>query len=372
MKILVLSENIQKKISFLTHAVSSKSQLPILQNILLEASKNTLKAIATDLEIGIEIQIPAVIEEEGAVAIPAKTFIELISSLSTDKIQLETKENILIVTTSKTKSEFATMAKDEFPQLYEEKGEQSIKLKTQDIKKEFGRIVFATSTDPSRIELSGILFSLEKKGSHTELSLVATDGYRLSLSRLEIKEEIQQEESVLIPSRVVKEVLSLKEEGEWIEMYISRKQNQILIAAPEVVIVGRLLEGQFPKYERIIPTEYASRVILDKEELLKAVRTSAIFAREGTNVVQLNIQKEKMTVVAKSSSVGESVVDVDIQLTGDDNTISFNVKYLLDVLSVVSEKELVLEMVGPLSPGAFKIVNDPSFLHIIMPVRTQE
>lgn len=372
MKVTLLSENIQKRITLLTHAISSKSQLPILQNILIETTNKSIRCLATDLEIGIEIIIPAVIDEEGAIAISAKTFIELITSLSTDKITIETQGEKMIVKTSKTKSEFVTMAKEEFPRLYEEKGEQSFKLKTEDIKREFSRIVFATSIDPSRIELSGILFSLRKKGEGTEISLVATDGYRLSLSRMEVGQPLSEEDSFLIPSRVIKEMLSLKEEGEWMELFVSKKQNQIVVVSGDVTLVGRLIEGQFPKYERIIPTEYTTKVTIDREELFKAVRTSAIFAREGTNVVQLLIQQEKITVVAKSPSVGESTTETEVKLTGDDNTISFNTRYLLDLLSVITEKEIVFEMTGPLSPGSFKLSNDPSFLHIIMPVRQQE
>lgn len=372
MKLHILSENIQKKISFLNHAVSAKSQLPILLNILLEAKDGKFKILATDLEIGIEIEIPANIEEEGATTVSAKVFSELIASLPTGKITFITKENTLEVSTPKTKSSFQTISAEEFPKLYEEKGEEAMVIKNEKIQEDFGMVVFCASLDMGRPALSGVLIKEEEAG----YVLVATDGYRLSLKHY-ITERTQGkkagfEKPILVPARAIRELIGLKQDGGDVSMYISDKNNQVLFSQENTALVGRLLEAEFPKYERIIPTDFGTKVFFDKEELQKAVKVCSIFARETANIVRLAIQKEKIVVSANTPSVGENMVEVEARLQGEENAIAFNARYLLDLFANISQSDMTLEMSGHLNPGVFRIKDDSTFLHLIMPIRVQE
>ena len=362
MKVFVLTENLQRKLSFVNHAISGRNQLPILSQILIEAKENKLVISPTDLEIGIEVSLQVQIEEEGSTTVPAKLFSELISALPQEKITLKTREGLLEVKSSKTKSTLQTMPKEEFPMLYEELGEEILSLTPDEFKQHVGHVVFAASIETSRPALSGMLL---KKTSQNVL-FVATDGYRLSLDTKIA--ETQAETAMIIPARVIREALSLKEDGA-ISIYVAKKQNQIIFAQKENILVGRLIEAEFPNYEKIIPTDFATKVVFDREQMLKAVKTCAIFARETGNIMKLAITKGKIIVSAKTPSLGENTVEVEAQMTGEENEIAFNGKYLLDILSNMNESDLSFEMSGPLNPGVFRIANSTSFLHLIMPIR---
>lgn len=368
MKITILTSNLQNKLSFINHAISVKSQLPILLNILLETQKEKLKISSTDLEVGIEIYIPATIEEEGSITIPAKTFIELINSITEDKISLETEKETLKVISKKTKSVFQTIKSDEFPKLYKEKGEKVAVLQGGDIHKDFTSIIFAASQDTTRPALSGVLVKNEEGG----FLLVATDGYRLSLKHHKTTDtDVNSEKPLIIPARVFKELLAIKEEGKEIDVYVSEESSQVLFEQGETLLVGRLIEATFPNYEKIIPTDFSTNVLFDRTEMQKAVKICSIFARDSANIIKLALQKDKIVVSSQSPSIGENTVTVDATLKGEENEIAFNARYLQDVLANLEDNELIFEMTGPLNPGVFKIKDDASFLHLIMPVRVQ-
>ncbi len=367
MKISVSTDNLQKKLSLVNHAVTNK-QLPILSHILLQAKKGQLYLAATDLEIGIEAIIPAEVEEEGETTVPARLFNELISNLPQETISLVSTGSALEVKSKKTKSTLQTMSKEEFPSLYEDKGQEVFRIKPDILRKDLSTIVFAASIETTRPALSGVYMKRMENG----FVFVATDGYRLSL-----KSKVHEDTSgvvvnkpLIVPARVIREVLSLKEEDE-ISLFISSQNNQVIFSQNATTIVGRLIEAEFPNYQKIIPTDASAKISFDREELQKAVKTCSIFAREAANIVKLSLQKDKLVVSAETPSLGENIVEVEAKLFGEENEIAFNVKYLHDILGNVPETNLVFEMTGPLNPGVFKIENDSSFLHLIMPIRTQ-
>jgi len=368
MKITFLSDNLQGKISFLNHAVSTRGQLPILSNFLLEAANGKLTISATDLEIGISSTIPVNIEKEGSVTIPAKNFSDLLSNIVSQKITLTLDGETLNLTGEKIKASFQTMPSEDFPKLYEEKGEEIINVKKSEIEEFISRIVFAAAIDSSRPALSGVLLDKDKEGA----LLVATDGYRLSLQKNVFRTTEGLEKPLVVPARIIKELLSIKEETDGVKIFVSEKNNQIIFVQNETVLVGRLIDAEYPDYEKIIPTEFSTKVEIERDVLQNAIKICSVFARETANIIKFTIEKEKMIVSANSPSVGEDIVDVDVKTTGEENEIAFNAKYLLDVLSAVNKETLIFEMNGPLNPGVFRIKGDSSFLHLIMPIRVQE
>lgn len=377
MKLHILSSHLQKKLGILSRAVSPRSQLPVLLNIALTAKEGKLQLRTTDLEIGIQVTIPASVEEKGEITIPAKTFSELTASFSPDeKISLIFDKTTLIVKTPKTKSILPTINQDEFPKLYEDKGEPVASLSQATLQKDLGRVIFAASVDIARPALSGVLITKETEEKDSFL-LVATDGYRLSLTLYtKMKNKLQAgseltEKQLLVPARIMREVIGLKDEKGDVVMYISSKNNQALFEQGETILVGRLIDAQFPAYEKIIPKNATTTVQFDKEEMHKAVKICAIFARETANIIKLAIEKDKIVVSANSASVGENSVEVEAKVTGDTNEIAFNARYLLELFAHIEEEDMILEMTGPLSPGVFKVKEDPSFLHLIMPIRVQ-
>jgi len=369
MKVEIILRNLQTKLSFLNHAISNKSQLPVLMNLLLETNEGRLRLCSTDLEIGIETNIPATIIEEGGITVPARTFIELINSLSDTTITIHADKGILEVLSKKTKSTFQTIVREDFPKLYEEKGELVATMQEDALRKAFSSVVFSASADTTRPALSGVLMRREAEG----FLLVATDGFRLSLQHYKLESEgpdAKTQKSFIVPARIFRELLSIKEEKKEVSMYVSKDSNQILFQQGDTLLVGRLIEAEFPNFEKIIPSDFSLSVSFDREELLSAVKICSIFARDSANIVKLHLQKDKITVSSSSPSVGGNTVDVEARLSGEENEIAFNAKYLLDLFTILPDNELVFDMIGPLNPGVFKLNGNTSFLHLIMPIRT--
>jgi len=372
MKFVVSQDLLQKKLLIVQKALSAKAQLPILATILIEAKEKNLILNTTDLEIGIQTQLAASIEKEGKTTIPARTFIELISSLPNEEIIIEEENGVLQIQSKKTKSSFQTMSADDFPKLYEEKGERVATVSAQEMKEDIQSVVFAATHDTQRPALSGVLVKREENG----FLFVATDGYRLSLRHHTATSKEQSTVAVglswVIPARVFREITSLKEDVEEVGMYLSSATNQVIFELSETLLIGRTIEAEFPNYEKIIPSDFSTRAFIDREEMLKAVKLCAIFARESANIINLSLRKDKIIVSSQSPSVGENSVEVESELSGEENEIAFNARYLLEVLSNLEEKELWFEMTGPLNPGVFKIKDNLSFLHLIMPIRVQQ
>ncbi len=379
MKVSFLSENINKKISFVNHAVSSRSQLPILLNFLLLAKKGKFFISATDLEIGIEVEIPASIEEEGGITVPARTFYELLGSIPRGKITLYTKNNALFFEADKIKTIFQTISSEEFPKIYDEKGDKIATLGNKTLGSDLPKVVLAASQDSGRPALSGVL--IEKGEKSGGFLMVATDGYRLSLKKGEGGEKTvgkKDKGPLLVPARLIRELISAKDWAGDIGVYSSVGNNQILFFLEDAVLVGRLIEAEFPNYEKIIPSDFSTRAIIDREEFQKAVKTCSIFAREAANIIKLSLVKGlpagkagKIVISASASSFGETSVDIDAVIEGEENEIAFNARYLLEFLGNVDCEKIIFEMTGPLNPGVFKLDEDRDFLHIIMPIRIQ-
>jgi len=367
----ILSSNLKIGVSIAQHAVSSRSQLPILLNFLLEVKDGNLYVSATDLEIGIKVKIPAKVEEEGGVSVSAKIFSDLISNIDQEKLTLEQKENVLALQADKLKTTFPILSATEFPRLYKAKGIKLAEFKKEEFDKQIQRIVFASAGDLGRPALSGVLVRKDKKG---DLIVVATDGYRLSLkNNLSVYSAKEGAEiDLLIPARVIKEVVGLRQVGEMISLYVSEESNQVLFEYADVEIVGRLIEAEYPDYQKIIPDDFTTQTTIDKNEAQSAVRACSVFAREAANIVKMSIGKDGVVFSASASSVGENEVEVSAKTIGEENEIAFNARYLLELFSAIDEDQIVFEMTGPLNPGVFKLPKDKSYLHLIMPIRVQD
>lgn len=369
MKATILLENLQKSLTFVNHAVSPRASMPNLLNFLIKAKAGYIEVLATDLEIGIASKIPGKIEEEGEISVSAKTFLELVASLSVDKVSLETNETTLLLHSSTVKTSFPTSPTQDFPALFEKKGDKVGSVEKETLDKELQKVVFAASTDMGRPSLSGVLLKKEEKG----LSMVATDGFRLSLKKqLGVDFSEKLEETIIIPARVFKEVSAFKPEEEKLDVYIARDANQVIFEDSRTTIVGRLIDGEYPDYEKILPADFSVRCMFDKNEAQNAAKVCAIFAREAANIIKLNIEKDKVVFSASAPSVGENRVEVAAQIEGEDNQIAFNARYLLDFFAAIDEESVSFEMSGPLSPGVFRTPKDPDYLHLIMPIRITE
>jgi DNA polymerase-3 subunit beta len=369
MKATILLENLQKSLSFVNHGVSARATMPSLLNFLIKAKEGYLEIQATDLEIGISTKVPGKIDEEGEVSVSAKTLFDLVSNLSGDKIVLETKEQGLLVSSQSAKTNLPVTPTADFPALYEKKGEKLGVIEKELLDKELSRIVFSSSQDMGRPNLSGALIKKEEEG----LTIVATDGFRLSLrEKLKLSLSSEIDAPLLVPARLLREVVSFKPEEDTLEVYVSKESSQIIFEDSRTTLVGRLIDAEYPDYEKILPSDFSVRVIFDKEEAQAAVRVCSIFAREAANVIRISIEKDKVVFSASAPSVGENHVDVAAKVDGEENQIAFNSKYLLDFFGTIDSSEVSFEMSGPLSPGVFKLPEEKNYLHLIMPIKIQE
>lgn len=371
MKVLCLQENLHKGLAIVGRAVSTKTQLPILGNILIAAEQERLKLSSTNLETGINFWLGAKIEKEGSLTVPARTFIELIASLPADKITLEGNEGVLKIACGKHESVINGLSAKEFPVLPVSSQKNGAPFSRETLKEAISQVAFAAAQDEGRPVLTGVRWAREGG----QLVLAATDGYRLSTKKLPAKEGLF-EKPLVVSARALLEVAHValekteEDKGE-IKIAILDEENQMGFSFKDVEIVTRLIEGEFPDFSKIIPQGFNLRASMDRESLLKGIKIASIFARDAANIIKWQIKTGRVILTANSPQVGENSSEIEAKTEGEDVEIAFNFRFLLDFLTSVKGDKIVFETSGPLNPGVFRLEGDDSFLHIIMPVRVQ-
>lgn len=370
MKFIISQSDFAKALQIIFRSVAQKPHLPILSNILLEANKNGIKMQATNLEIGTTIEVKTDVKKEGKLTIPAKIINEFVSSLPGGEITFEEKDNSVSLSLRKFQARISTTSTEEFPVVPTSNKEADISFEGEFLAKALDQVVFSAAAEEGRPVLSGVLFDL----SGSKLKLVATDGYRLSYRELDTNSKLKFK--VIIPAKSLFEVRRVISEigpKEKIQILLARDQNQVIFKIANVEIVSRLIEGEFPDWEKIIPKEFITKSTIDCDEFAKAIKVSSVFARDSSNVIKLKIEPKSIILSANTKEVGDNVSEIDGQTTGDGGEIAFNFRYLSDILSAVNTKEVIFEMAGPLSAGLFRPQDQKSkeFFHIIMPVRVQ-
>lgn len=370
MKTTILQENFAKGLSLVSRFVATKAALPVLGNILLTINKGQIKLAATNLEIGISVWLGAKIEEEGALSIPAKPLTEFVNSLPPEKIEIEIRKNSLFLTSGAFKANLNGTTIEEFPQIPSALEELILSFENGELARALSQVVFAAAQDEGRPILTGVLLQVQDK----KVSLVATDGYRLSFKNLIVK-ELKLERNLLIPAKTLLEVARMaqeksREEGE-VKVAFTPEKSQIVFLFPNIELSSRLLEGEFPDFGKIIPQNSSIKAEFDREEFLRAVKVSSIFAREQANIVKLKIENGRLIISAETPQVGGNESEVLAKTEGGELEIAFNCRFLLDFLSSTPGEVIIFEANSSLSPGVFKIKGDDSYLHLIMPVRLQ-
>ncbi len=365
MDLQVLQVNLLRALIRAGRIVPSKPQLPIIQHVLLTTEAGRLKITATNLETTETLLVGAKVNKEGGICVPSRLICEYVSSLPQDTIVLSVVDGALQIQCAGYTATIPGVSASEYPLIPQEALKQPIQMEKSQVIKNLNRVVFSAATDEGRPVLTGV--RIVENG--TEMVFAATDGYRLSVKKQAI--ESTQGLDLLVPSRAIAEVLKIAaEEKETETILLSRqKDNQLLFAIGDIEIRTRLIDGEYPNYNRIIPQKYNTRVQFDRESLLRAVRSASIFARDSANIIRLHIQEQQVVVSANTPQVGEDQIVVEAKVEGEGGEMAFNSKYLLDFLSTIQEEVLLFEMTGSLNPGVFKLLNDETYLHIIMPVR---
>lgn len=368
MKVNLLTENLKKGMGIVTRAVSSKVSLPVLSTILIKAEKEGITLEATDLEISLKVMIRAKVEEVGSICIPAKLFSELVSTLSAGTIEMIVEKEALLISGAKLKTQIMGQSATEFPALPETRG-KGISLDIHEYKEKMDRVAVSAARDDTRPVLSGVLWQIDEG----LINLVATDGYRLGLDKLtRVKGiDVLKGKKFILPVRAVLELSRIAEgEGDDMKVEFDAEKQQVIFSLADTEMSSRLIAGEFPPFQKVIPTEKRLTVNVDKMEMIEAVRRAALFARDNSNVVKLLIEDGVMKVVADSDASGKTETEIEVGMEGEGVKAAFNAKYLLDYLSVVSNEKILIETEGELKPAVFRIEED-DFVHIIMPFRVQ-
>jgi DNA polymerase III subunit beta len=368
-KLSVMQENLARGLAVVSRAVSSRSTLPVLANVLLRTEDAGLKLTATNLEIGITYWVPGKIESDGATTVPARLLTDLVSSLpGAEKVDLELQGTDTLHLRC---GRFATHVKgidaDEFPTVQTAGERPTTRISQKTLKKALEETIFAAASDEARPILTGVLARFE--GSR--LTLAAADNYRIAVRTIDILDAVEAV-SAVIPARALGELQRiLADTDDAVELVLAQARNQVLFHLDGIDLVSRLIDGQFPNYQQVLPASHTSRAEFDREELLRAVRPAALIASSSANIVKLRVGGDGSGVtVTATAEVGDYTGEVEAVVEGDETTIAFNARYLADVLGNVGADRFALELNGPLSPGVFRPVGDDAYVHVVMPVRT--
>ena len=384
MRLSCLQENLTKGLAVVGRAVPTRTTLPITQNVLLATDRSMLKLSATNLELAITTWVGAMVEDEGAVTVPARLLTEFVSSLPAERIDMSTEPGQATLQLACARSEARVNGTDpgEFPPIPTVEEGTVAKVDPQSLRTAISQVVFAAATEESRPVLTGV--KLEMEG--TQFTMVAADGFRLAVHRGELLEPVDETVSVIVPARTFNELNRfLGDQEDPVEMTMTPAKGQVLFRLKDVEVVSQLIQGTFPNYSQLIPQSYQTRTVFGLQELLRAARSASIFARDGSGIVRLQVvpgaeeattedgggRPGKVVISARAEEMGDNQDEVDTLVEGGESKIAFNSKYLLDVLSVMNLAEVALETSSHSSPGVFKPTDSDRYVHVVMPMFVQ-
>jgi DNA polymerase III subunit beta len=373
MKLNVSQQQFAHGLGIVSRAVSSRSTLPVLSNILIATDQGRLRLSATNLELGITTWIGAQVEEEGSTTVPARTLVDLITALPNAPVQLslDTTTQTLNVVSGTSNTDIKCIDAQEFPPIPSPDLTAGIQLNVADFKESIQQVGFSASSDEARPILTGVLITLEGN----EMSMVATDGFRISVKKSVLAQPAASAVSITVPARALGELArAAVNPEESITMVLPPSRGQVIFHMKDVEVVSQLIEGNFPDYRAIIPHTFKTRTVLPTETLLKACKQAEIIAREGTNVARVSINPTSETqpgtveLSATAEQTGSSEIAVDASIDGVPLLIAFNVRYLREVLEIIKTANVSLETNAANTPAMIKMVGDDRFLHVIMPM----
>jgi len=361
MKIQTTKETLLNNIQIVQNIVTPRVSLPILSNILLETIDKKLKLTTTDLDVGISCEYPIEVIESGAITVPTKRFADIIRELPEGQVTITTRKNNMVDIQMET-CEFKIMGlpKEEFPKLPEFKDKEAIKIEQTTLKEMLLKTSFAISHEEARYVLNGLLFKIE----NNKIYFIATDGRRLALIEKKLIDTTQKSINIIIPSKTITELnRNLKEEG---ELSVILGENQVLFDLGEVIIISRLIEGEFPDYRQVVPAEQKDKIKINRERLLSAVKRAALLSTQDYQAVKLEVFKNKLVVSKSTPDVGESREELESEYVGKELIIGFNPAYIIDVLKNLQDEIVNLEISDSEKPG---IIRSDGYLYIVLPMK---
>lgn len=373
MKITARQEQLSHGLRVAGRAVGTRSPLPITANILLATDGRRLRVAATNLEIAITTWIEATVGEEGSVTLPAKLLTEFVDTLPAEPVEIGVKSgsHAARVQAGRFEATIRGMSADDFPAIPASTEETAATVQASLLKEMLEQVVFAAAMDDTRPVLTGVLATF----GGDEVTLTATNGFRLATRSGRLDSQAAGDFSVIIPARTLAELSRILPDGdEDVEISVTPNRNQVVFRTEGLHVVSRLVEGQYPNYRQIIPAKFSTRVVVNTGELLKATKIASFFSRDNSNIVTLDVQPGgeagvgSVAVMGAAAELGEDRGELDAVVNGGAQKVSFNSRYITDVLGVVRSDQVGLELTGPNSAAVFKPIDSAEYTHVVMPM----
>src|SRR5204862_2192341 len=363
MEVVIDRDAFLRGLQMVQNIVEPRQTLPILANVLLESDSETMSVTATDLEVGARVAIPATVAAKGAVTVSARKLGEIVKELPAAAVALKVTDNASVsLRCAGATYKLVGLSPDDFPPVVPASPASWVGLDAKTLRELLAQTSFAISHDETRYALNGILFVLQGK----DVQMVATDGHRLAMSKRSLGRGIGGMTGI-VPRKAVIEIMRVLGAGEDVQIAIT--DNQFVLQMPNFVMAARLIEGQFPNYEAVIPKAHPGRLIVSRTAFAAALRRVAVMAEERNKPVKLSLAPASLRLSASSQDLGEAEEGMEVAYSGEELVIGFNSRYLLDAVAAVERDQIVLELKDSLSPGVIKSVEDEGYCCVIMPMR---
>lgn len=363
MKLQATQANLAKALNTVARVASTRGTLPILANVLIKAEANRLSISATNLDIAITHFIGSKIESEGSITVPARLMQDFVSNLPDSIINLELEDSKLHISTDKHRSTINGVSAEDFPVMPTISNKVSWKLKANEFKKSLAQVVFAASSDDARPVLTGVYFHIQ----NGQIIIAATDSYRLAEVKLAKAEGNQ---SFLVPASAANDLLRIISDGDE-EVIVSYDEQQVMFKVGEVNLVARLIEGNYPDYQKLVPSKFTTTTKLSRADFTNIAKVSSLFARESAGSITIKVDKESnsVSINAVASQIGENTATADAEVSAD-GEVTLNSRYLIEALSAFSGDKIEFCFNGKLEPCILRSPSDPKYTHLIMPLRS--
>ncbi len=372
MKTTVLQKSLKEGINTVSRAVGKSTTLPVLKNILIKVKDNFLNISSTDLEMGVKWWVLTKTEKKGEITVPFSTISSFVNLLPEKNIDLQLKDNKLTINCEGYKTQINGVSSEEFPIIPEVKKDKSISINSRLFCEGLMQVIDIPSPSKVKPEISGVLFLFSGK----QLKMVATDSYRLTEKTVNLENSVKSDFSFILPQRTAREIVNIfKEENKNVDIFFN--SNQILfelkmdeVDHPKTQVSSKLIEGNYPDYKEIIPSKYETQVVLNKDEFLNKIKAASVFSGKINEVtLKIDTKKGELLVKSENPDLGDYNANIKAKLEGDDVSISFNYKFLLDGLNNIKSSQVLLGVNGESNPGVIKPIGKDDFLYVVMPIK---
>src|SRR6187401_1784846 len=362
MKFSVTKEKLLECLQQVQNVVSTRTTLPILSNVLLQASGNEVRLTRTELDVGVRGSFEANVDKPGATTLPARRLANIVRELPAAEVQVDVdSKNVATIRCGQSFFKILGLPEEEFPPLPKFDESKVVTIRQKDLRDGLRKTSYAISTDETRYVLNGVLFSFKDN----KLTLVATDGRRLAMLDIDLEFPRSHEADIIVPTKAVTELQRLlTDEG---DVRVSVGSGQIAFDLNDTLLVSKLIEGNYPNYRQVIPTETKERVTLERETFLNSLRRVSLLASDKSNSIKLNFSKNNIDITANTPEVGEAKESLAVVYKGRDFSIAFNPEFFMAPLRNLTEDEVFLDLIDEMSPGVLKI--QTPFLYVLMPMR---